>query len=144
MSLNQTDIDVLRHEFDSPGGLDALQDLLNYLQTISIQENPVVKPESNAESLALEPYTWNRIHFSTIDEWMSVRSSLFICLFVYLLVSGSSLFQNDLTICSVELTVAASSLAWREIDIIRHKAYPSCYEGYTQESTSIQASLMKF
>lgn len=72
MSLNQTDIDVLRHEFDSPGGLDALQDLLNYLQTISIQENPVVKPESNAESLALEPYTWNRIHFSTIDEWMSV------------------------------------------------------------------------
>ena len=37
MVLNQTDIDILRLEFDSPGGLDALQDLLNYLQTISIQ-----------------------------------------------------------------------------------------------------------
>ena len=27
---------------------------------------------SDAESLALDPYTWNRIHFSTVEEWMSV------------------------------------------------------------------------
>ena len=52
--------------------MDSLQQLLDYLKTVSIQENPVVRPDSDAESLALEPYTWNRIHFSTVDEWMSV------------------------------------------------------------------------
>ena len=64
-------MEALRNELDSPGGLDSLQELLNYLRSVDC-DSPMVKPGCDAESLALEPYTWNRIQFSTVDEWMAV------------------------------------------------------------------------
>ena len=44
--LKPSEMESLRRELDSPGGRDALQELLKYLKTVTIQENPVVKPDT--------------------------------------------------------------------------------------------------
>jgi len=76
MPVQEYDMEEIKRELTKSEGLESLQLLLDFLKTKNVQENPIVKPDSAPESLALDAYTWNRIHFQSVNEWVTVINFL--------------------------------------------------------------------